>query len=34
METEIYRPQDYPKPVLAKLQAMPPLAITIANRSG
>ena len=33
METEIYRPQDYPKPVLAKLKAMAaPLAITIANR--
>jgi hypothetical protein len=32
METEIYRQQDYPKPVLAKLKAMPPLAITIANR--
>jgi len=27
-----YRPQDYPKPVLAKIRAMPPLAITIANR--
>ena len=32
METELYRPQDYPKPVLAKLKGMRPLAITIANR--
>jgi len=32
MEMEIYRPQDYPKPVLAKLERMRPLARTIANR--
>ncbi len=29
---EIYLPQKYPKPVLAKLNAMPPLAHEIANR--
>jgi hypothetical protein len=32
METDIYRPQDYPKPVLAKIRAMGSLAIMIANR--
>jgi len=29
---EIHLPQDYPKPVLAKLQSMPPLAVEIAIR--
>ena len=32
MEMEIYRSQDYPKQVLAKLERMPPLAHVIANR--
>jgi hypothetical protein len=32
MEAEIYRPQDYPKPVLANIKAMGSPAIMIANR--
>jgi hypothetical protein len=32
MEMEIYQPQDYPKPVQAKINALGSPGITIANR--
>jgi hypothetical protein len=32
MEMEFYRPQDYPKPILAELNRSRPLMVEIANR--
>lgn len=32
METELYRPQDYPREVRQAIAKLPPLAVEVANR--